>query len=179
MVFRSGRGPERIPPVFIDGAAVERVGRFRYLGHIVTEDFRDDGDVERERRALAVRCNMLARRFARCSPDVKLTLFRAFCQCFYTCQLWTNCTKSARNSIRVQYNNAYRILMRLPKYCSASGMFAESRVNDYFAIIRDRVANFWAHIRNSKNEILSTLSQCLNSPIQKYWLSVHQDRNIK
>ncbi|CAH2234029.1 jg19112 [Pararge aegeria aegeria] len=76
MVFRSGRGPGTIPGVFLDGDLLERVERFRYLGHIVTKGFVNDEDVERERRALAVRCNMLARRFAKCSDQVKVTLFR-------------------------------------------------------------------------------------------------------
>ncbi|XP_045765268.1 uncharacterized protein LOC123867322 [Maniola jurtina] len=179
MVFRAGKGPERIPSVFLDGVPVERVAQFRYLGHILTEDLRDNQDMERERRALSVRCNMLARRFARCSTEAKLTLFRAYCQCFYTCQLWVNCTASARSSIRVQYNNAYRILMKLPKYCSASGMFADAKVPDYFAIIRSRVAAFWFRIRNSQNEILRVCSECPENRIPKYWLAVHRGNNRK
>ncbi|XP_052744260.1 uncharacterized protein LOC128199314 [Bicyclus anynana] len=131
MVFRAGRGPERIPGVFLEGNLLERVERFRYLGHVVTEDLNDNEDIERERRALSVRCNMLARRFAKCSEQVKVTLFRAYCLCFYSCQLWTKYTRRAINNIRVQYNDVYRILMKLPRYCSASGMFAVARVPDF------------------------------------------------
>ncbi|CAK1601314.1 unnamed protein product [Parnassius mnemosyne] len=179
MVFHSGTGPERIPLAFLDGEAVARVSLFRYLGHILTEDLRDNHDIERERRALAVRCNMLARRFARCSPKARLTLFRAYCQCFYTCQLWLDSTKNERSSIRVQYNNAFRILMKLPKYCSASSIFANARVPDYFAVIRSRVAAFWSRIRDSKNEILRVCYQCPENPILQYWRAVHRDNNCK
>ncbi|XP_048480991.1 uncharacterized protein LOC125489347 [Plutella xylostella] len=69
MVFRVGRGPERIPPVYMYGSSIRVVDKFRYLGHVLTETLSDDADMERERRALAVRCNMLARRFAKCSKD--------------------------------------------------------------------------------------------------------------
>jgi hypothetical protein len=48
-----------------------------YMGHIVDEVLSDNFDIEQERRALAVRGNMLAHRFARCTVGVKLTLFKA------------------------------------------------------------------------------------------------------
>ncbi|KAL0881850.1 hypothetical protein ABMA27_001625 [Loxostege sticticalis] len=67
-----------VPRVLLNNVALGRVKEFKYLGHVVTEDLKDDCDIERERRAMAVRCNMLARRFARCSLGVKLTLFKAF-----------------------------------------------------------------------------------------------------
>ncbi|XP_050676227.1 uncharacterized protein LOC126973125 [Leptidea sinapis] len=166
MVFPAKKGLERIPMVFLDGVSIDRVDRFRFFGHILTENLCDSDDIERERRALAVRCNIFARRFAQCSPEAKLTLFRAYC-------------KTARSSIRLQYNNVYRILMRLPKYCSASGMFADARVPDYFAVIRSRVAAFWSRIRESENEILSVCSEHPENPILHYWLSVHRDINQK
>ncbi|XP_061724294.1 uncharacterized protein LOC133530401 [Cydia pomonella] len=179
MVFKSGRGPTNVPPVYLDEVQVERVKGFRYLGHMLTEGLLDDDDIERERRALAVRCNMLARRFARCSDEVKVTLFRAYCLCFYTCQLWSRFTRRAMNKIRVQYNDAYRILMKLPRNCSASTMFAEAEVPDFFAIIRSRVASFWSRLRTSDNSILRELSGYLDNPISKYWISVHRERNRK
>ncbi|KAA5589313.1 hypothetical protein F3G61_31360, partial [Pseudomonas aeruginosa] len=79
MVFQArGRCLDNIPSVKLNGTPLRRVDTFKYLGHFVTSDLRDDTDIERERRALSVRANMIARRFARCSRDVKITLFRAF-----------------------------------------------------------------------------------------------------
>ncbi|XP_048489207.1 uncharacterized protein LOC125491404 [Plutella xylostella] len=142
MVFKAGRGPDRVPPVFLKGSPVQVVNKFKYLGHILSSDLSDEADIERERRALAVRCNMLARRFARATNEVKITLFKAYCQSLYTSQLWFHYTKRAFSVLRVQYNDAFRILMRLPRFCSASGMFAEARVPDFFAIIRTKIASF-------------------------------------
>ncbi|XP_045764957.1 uncharacterized protein LOC123867125 [Maniola jurtina] len=72
LIFKAGKGPETVPPVFLNGSSVRVVKSFKYLGHILTNDIKDDKDMERERRALSVRANMIARRFARCSDDVKL-----------------------------------------------------------------------------------------------------------
>lgn len=57
--------------------SVNRVAIFKYLDHFLTDGLEDDGAIERERRSLAVRGNMLARIFYRCSKEVKLTLFKA------------------------------------------------------------------------------------------------------
>lgn len=179
MVFRAGKGPERIPNVFLRGTPVKIVRQFKYLGHILTEDLNDDVDMERERRNLSIRCNMLARRFSSCSTDVKTTLFKAYCLCLYTCQLWTKYKRKTYHTIRVQYNDAFRILMKKPRYCSASGMFADARVPDFFAVIRSRVASFWAGLRRSNNCILQCLGDYLGSPIFKTWLTVHQSANKK
>ncbi|XP_045777835.1 uncharacterized protein LOC123875832 [Maniola jurtina] len=111
------------------------------------DDIKDDKDMERERRALSVRANMIARRFARCSDDVKL---------------WTKFTKRSYNALRIQYNNAFRILMKHPRFCSAKAMFAAAGVPDFFAILRARTASFWERLRHSTNSILCAVNEDLS-----------------
>ena len=167
-----------MPLVSLNGSPVRVVRSFKYLGHILTDDLRDDADLERERRALAVRCNMLARRSGKCSEDVKSTLFRAFCQCFYTCQLWVGYTKRSYNKLRVQYNDAFRILMKHPRYCSAKGMFADAGVPDFYAVLRTRIASFWDRLRTSTNTILKVIDEDPCSPFKKHWSYVHTSANV-
>ena len=52
---------------------------FKYLGYMITDTLCDDDDMQREIRNLFTRTNILARRFAFCSVDVKITLFKAYC----------------------------------------------------------------------------------------------------
>lgn len=176
MLFKAGTKTYAVSPVSLGGAPLTWVKRFKYLGHWVTEDMCDDSDIERERRALAVRCNMLARRFARCSAPVKVTLFKAFCQNFYTCNLWFQHTQKAYNALRIQYNNGFRVLMGLPRFCSASGMFADARVDDFYAIIRNRTASMMTRVRDSSNSMLAVVADHFNfnSGIIAHWVSKHQ-----
>lgn len=162
-----------VPQLTLCGAPLHKVNKFKYLGHWVTEDLSDNLDIERERRALSVRCNMLARRFARCTKQVKAALFRAYCQSFYTCTLWVKYSQKAYNALRVQYNNAFRILMGLPRFCSASGMFAEARIDGFHAIVRKRCASTLCRIRASPNRILSGIAERWEGPIMKHWLRLH------
>ncbi|XP_028155963.1 uncharacterized protein LOC114349694 [Ostrinia furnacalis] len=160
MLFQAGAaGSQRnVPSVTLGGSQLKRVHQFKYLGHWVTDSLSDSVDIERERRALCVRCNMLARRFARCSKPVKLTLYKAYCQSFYTCGLWASFTQRAYSALRVQYNNAFRMLFGLPRHCSASAMFAEAQTDCFYTIIRKRCASLWARVRGSSNSILRALA---------------------
>ncbi|XP_026325027.1 uncharacterized protein LOC113234014 [Hyposmocoma kahamanoa] len=85
VVFKAaGKCTDTFPSITLNGMSVKQVSRFKYLGHILTNDPKGDDEVERERRALAIRGNMLARRFARCADQVKISLFKAYCQGLYT-----------------------------------------------------------------------------------------------
>ncbi|XP_050684019.1 uncharacterized protein LOC126978934 [Leptidea sinapis] len=152
------------------GAELVRVHKFTYLGHVVTADMKDNCDIDRERRALAVR-SMLARRFARCTKDVKITLFKSFCQSFYTCSLWVDYTQKSINALRVQYNNIFRIMLGLPRYCSASGMFVENRVDGFSAIIRKRIASVKNRLERSPNIILKVIADRQDSAFKAHWMS--------
>ncbi|XP_060810226.1 uncharacterized protein LOC132904315 [Amyelois transitella] len=159
MVFGAGsKRYDNIPPVRLYDNILQRVYMFKYLGHVLTPDLKDDSDIKRERRALSVRANMLARRFARCSREVKIALFRAFCTSFYTCSLWARYTQKAYNALRVQYNNAFRVLLGLPCFCSASGMYAEARVDCFYATMRKRCASLVRRMRGSGNSVLTMIA---------------------
>lgn len=173
VVFKAPKyNPKTVPEIMLCGVPLNVVNKVKYLGHMLTADLSDDLDLERERRAMAVRGNMLARRFARCSNEVKLTLFKAYCQTFYTCSLWARFTQRAYNALRVQYNNILRMLLRLPRHCSASGMFAQASTDDFFAIRRKRIGSLLRRVRGSSNGLLRVLAERLNCPLTKYWVEV-------
>ncbi|XP_045540325.1 uncharacterized protein LOC123722494 [Papilio machaon] len=179
MVFTVGsKCLGNIPPVFLDGSPLKLVDKFKYLGHWVTFNLNDDLDIERERRALSVRCNMLARRFARCTREVKTTLFRAFCQSFYTCSLWASFTQRAYSALRVQYNNGLRAMLGLPRFCSASAMFAEAKVNDFYAIMRYRSASLISRIQASNNSLLIVLASRWDSAVVRNFNYLHCNSHL-
>ncbi|XP_053600430.1 uncharacterized protein LOC128669552 [Plodia interpunctella] len=166
MVFKApGNSPNVTLNITLGGVDIKRVTKFKYLGHIVTEDLKDDEDIDRERRALAVRGNMLIRRFSRCTEDVKITLFKAYCQNMYTGSLWVGYTQKAMGALRVLYNNVFRMMLGLPRFCSASGMFAEYQVDGFAAIMRKKTSSLISRIRDSPNSILKTLADRFSSPL--------------
>ncbi|KAG7294937.1 hypothetical protein JYU34_022671 [Plutella xylostella] len=162
-----GKCQDSSPYITLNGKSIKRVNKFKYLGHVIAEDLKDDADIERERRALAIRGNMLVRRFYRCSEEVKLTLFKAYCQSFYTGSLWVDHTKRSLDILRIQYNNIFRMLLGLPRFCSASGMFAEYQTDGFHAIIRKKTVSLINRVRDSHNSILKTVADDLTSSLWK------------
>ncbi|XP_063535970.1 uncharacterized protein LOC134745820 [Cydia strobilella] len=174
MVFKAGsRCPSYVPPIRLNGEQLRRVYSFKYLGHLITDDLRDDADIERERRALAIRANMIARRFSGCTAQVKITLFRAYCTSLYACSLWTRYTQRPMNAMRVQYNDAFRVLLRLPRFCSASGMFADAHVDGFHATLRKRCAATLRRVRDSRHSLLTVVAGRWDSALIRHWTSQH------
>ncbi|XP_013171402.1 PREDICTED: uncharacterized protein LOC106120594 [Papilio xuthus] len=125
MLFKAGSKTYDIPPVKLNNHPLKRVERVKYLEHWVTDTLNDDLDLERERRALSVRANMLARRFAQCTIPVKITLFKAYCQSLYTCSLWFKRSQRAYNALREE--------------SSIPDVGVRDSTNSYLQLIVDRV----------------------------------------
>ena len=51
--------------------------------------------------------------------------------------------------INVAYNNAFRMIMQLPRYCSASNMFAMCNVPSCQAVMRNLVYRFTIRVDRS------------------------------
>ncbi|XP_026331758.1 uncharacterized protein LOC113239109 [Hyposmocoma kahamanoa] len=167
-----GKGMSYEPKISLNGLPLKRVDKFKYLGHYLTGDLKDQIDIDRERRALAARCNILAHRFARCSEEAKITLFKAYYQSFYTGGLWVNYTQKALSALRVQYNNGFRMLMGLPRHCSASSMFALEGVDDFFAVMQNKKASLLSRLRSSPNSILKMFAAKLDAPMLQHFIQV-------
>lgn len=167
IIFKSaGKSPENTLNIQLNKIDVKRVSQCKYLGHWLNDELNDDIDIERERRALAIRGNMLARRFHRCNTEVKISLFKAYCQSFYTGSLWVDHTKKSLDTLRIQYNNIFRMLLGLPRYCSASGMFALNYTDGFHAVMRKKTTSLINRVRNSPNSILNTVVD-MASPLWK------------
>ncbi|KAI8425704.1 hypothetical protein MSG28_011507 [Choristoneura fumiferana] len=81
VVFKFDKGPDVIQPMLLDGVELEIASSFEYLGHILTHNLKGDEDLERQRRMMSVKSNMLAPRFTKCSGQVKITLFKRVYSC--------------------------------------------------------------------------------------------------
>ena len=60
----------------------------------------DDADVLQQVKCLCIRGNIISRKFANCSINVKLVVFKTYCSCLYTSQLWGTCLPRTMYIIR-------------------------------------------------------------------------------
>ena len=97
---------------------------------------------------------MLIRKFGNCSPDVKVTLFRTYCTPLYTAQLWWNYYGYSMNKLRVAYNDIMRLLLKLPRWHSASQIFANVNVPACQDVIRNLIFKFMCRLDKSNNSVV-------------------------
>ena len=92
-------------PMCIQNNLIVRKPKAKYLGHIISENMSDDADVFRQVKCLYIRGNIISRKFANCSINVKLVVFKTYCSCLYTSQLWGTCLSRTMNRLKVAYND--------------------------------------------------------------------------
>ena len=99
------------PAFKLGNSTVQFAHKFRYLGHMVTQNQKDDADIEREIRNMFIRTNVLLRRSGKCSQEVKLLLFKSFCMGFYDIALWKYHNIGTVNRLRSAYNKCIKIFL--------------------------------------------------------------------
>ena len=163
------------PSFYLANKVLSVVDRVRYLGHIIRDDLCDDDDIQRQYCKLYAQANMLSRKFYMCTDDVKIALFKAYCTPLYTAHLWCSYSKGKYNKLRVAYNDALRIMLRLPRWTSASHLFVNSGVPTLDAVLRNLMYSFMMRLNDSNNEIIMTLAMPKKSSIRysscfwKHW----------
>ena len=146
------------PSFVMNCESIMEVPFVKYLGHvIISADMKDGLDIMRQCRQLYAQGNALARRFHMCSDNVKVTIFHSHCSSLYTSQLWWKCEVSSIKKVYVAYNNEFRMLFRLPRDCSASGMFAVHNVMSCPVLVRKFVFCFYKRVRAFQNCIAQAI----------------------
>ena len=97
---------------------------------------------------------MLLRRFASARPDTKRLLFYSCCTPIYGCQLWSHYRLRTFDKIRVAYNDALRLLLKVPRWTSASQLFADCRLPAFNALVRKHTFSLLTSMRRSDNSLL-------------------------
>ena len=136
------------PQFCLAGHRLSFVPVFKYLGHIgllVIDNvivMQDDGDVLLELKCLFTRTNILVRRFAKCSVDVKIRLFRSYCICFFDIALWKNVKQSVIKKLEYAYVKSLKIFFNFHKFASVTGMLLELGLPSFRTIRHNAVCRF-------------------------------------
>ena len=173
MIVRSKEDRKLSFPVFfLSVMALEVRDEVKYLGHYLTNDLSDDRDIYKQRRMLYAQANVLVRKFSMCSAPVKATLFKTFCTPMYTAHLWRRFKKSSMQKLNVAYNDAMRLLLKVPRCSSASEMFVSIGVPTCPAVLRNIMYRCMCRLSVSANGIILILTNPLLSSIRfgsKLW----------
>ena len=150
------------------------VPKFKYLGSFITQDNSDDENMRRQRGNCYARSNGIIKNFYACSPVVKCDLFKAFFCNMYCSHLWCDFKNETLRRLIVGYNHSFRIIMKYPRHCSASGMFVFNNVPSFKELWRKSIYGFKQRVDNSLNKVVNTVANTtlLSSRLRKHWRTV-------
>ncbi len=146
-----------VTSIYLNGFRIRIDSHCTYLGHIVSDDLSDNRDINTQLRSLYSRSNKLLQTFGACFPNVKQHLFMIYCGSMYTIQLWCRYTKKQYKKLRVGYNNVFHKFLGYDRYCSANGMFVDSRVDTFNVHVRRMVYSYRERIYNSENNLIKCI----------------------
>ena len=173
MIVRSKMFKDSSFPNFsLNNETIRECQEIKYLGHFLTNNLTDDADIRRQIRQTYVQANMLLRKFHMCSLDVKIKLFRTYCSCLYTAQLWWSYKKSTINKLYVAFHNTLKLYVGASKFVSTGLCCALFDVQCCQSVIRNLVYKFIVRVDTCHNSLICailTSSVRYKSNIRKHW----------
>ena len=161
-----------VTDINLGGTALQYVEEFKYLGHIISEDCRDEKDVHKQFRRQNAVGNMLIKKFNFASKDIKIQLFKSYCYPIYCNSLWGKAYAYALRRLNVSYNDTFRRLMQVPRNTTASQVFAENHTDHLKVVFRKNAYSMMTRVQNSPNMLVQTVLQCddfYHSAIARRW----------
>ena len=148
-----------LPDIILCGNVLSYVDNYKYLGfHISnTSSKSDDLELRHQYRLMCCRANSLIRKFSLCSYSVKRYLYSTYCSNISNVHLWHSHRVSVLRKFMVCFNNAARMFFGYDRFCSASNMFVQEHIDNFHAMYRKSVFGFMTRLRQSDNQIVSTL----------------------
>ena len=125
------------PNLMFDGCALNTVDSYKYLGHVISSVSDDNLDIARQMRLLYARTNVLIRKFCKCSRNVKLCLFRAYCIQFYGAGLWNSFNLTIMKRFEAAYVKCVKMFFGFARLDSVTAMFYELGLPTFKTILHN------------------------------------------
>ena len=107
--------------MYINSVALEYVDTVKYLDVMLSNDMKDDADMNRHLRNFYAISNVIFRKCDHCSASITVNLIKTYCAP-YCSQFRVNHSTCSYNKLRVAYTNAYRRMLGYAKSVSASNI---------------------------------------------------------
>ena len=142
------------PRFELGGLLVSIVPTCKYLGHWLSSDENDNVDITYQTRQLFARTNFLIRRFAKCSYQVKLCLFRAYCMNFHGVALWNHYSGYVIQKFQAAYNKCIKLFFGYERRDSMTGVFFDLNLQTSTTILHNAKHNFTQSVARHVNALV-------------------------
>jgi len=149
------------PRFTLSGSSLQYVKTFKYLGHMISDMLSDDVDMQREIRNLFTRCNILARRFAKCSVDVKIALYIMYCICLYDAGLWLKYKSGSLSNLTSCYNKCLKLFFGYKQRDSVTQILLDLGLPSFKTVLHNSSTVLHRSWCNSRSPIVMHLNLIL------------------
>ena len=162
------------PTMYLDDTCLRWVSSHKYLGVMISNDCKDELDIQRQIKSYYTKGNMIIRKFRKCSEPVKIQLFKTYFSNVYAGHLWRNYSVACYKKATVAYNNIYCMFLNLKRDCSMTNKYVEHNVHSFNSLLRIYMASFIDRLSKSENMIVNTICDSVyfmyQSKIFKLWI---------
>ena len=148
------------------------VEEFRYVGHIMTADCKDDKDIKKQFRRQNAVGNMLVRKFLFSPIEAKIQLFKSYCYPIYGCSHWRHSFQNSIRKLTVSYSDTFKRLINVPRYTSSSLTFAMNATDHIKMVSRKFAYSLMMSLVASPNSIVTSIVNSdayHQSPLMDKW----------
>ena len=165
----------KLSDIVLNGKKLTYLDSHKYLGVIIRHDMFDDVSISQQVKGTYARGNILISRFRKCDEDVKVKLFKTFCNNFYGCSLWNVYHKYAMKKLKSAYCRIYRKLFNIEDRSTTSFSMLSMGIDNVDVIIRKNAFSLYTRLQSSNNVLIRTLVDSLyfcDSNIYNLWLQI-------
>ena len=91
------------------------IQEFRYLGHVMTADCRNDKDIKKQFMRQNAVGNMLVRKSSFAPVEAKIQLFKSYRYAIYGCALWRHSYQNSIIKLTVSFSDTFKCLINVPR----------------------------------------------------------------
>ena len=143
--------------MFVGNEELSSVQEFRYLGHVMTADCRDDNDIKKQFTRQNLVGNMLVRKFSFAPINSKIQLFKSYCYPIYGCDLWRYSYQNSSRKLTVSFSDTFKRLINVPRYTSSSLAFATNSTDHINVVFSKFAYSLMSRVTASSNSIVSPI----------------------
>lgn len=146
-----------LPTLYLNNQSLLYVTEVKYLGILLSANFKDDIDILRHVKYMYSSGNLIVNRFKHCSSEVKHLLFKTFCISLYGCMLWSIFSNESIKKCCVAFNNIYRALFNIKRGESISHQYVSNNIDSFTVLLRKSIHGFMCRLGASDNVILKCI----------------------
>ena len=169
-----------IPTFYLQNDPLQFVSVYKNLGVLIHQNMTDDDEMFQRMRNIYSTGNLIIRRFGKCFVEIKVLMFRTFLSQVYGSCVWSTYKVATLRKTKVAHNDIFRTLLLVPRYESASALFATHNVHNLDVVLRTSCYSLMSRLTSSANSIVRALvtgEARLHSRIWQSW-SVRLGRNL-